>query len=741
MSDREDPVEAYLRKYGGAAAPAPDPVQAYLQKYGGAQDPPAQKTIGGLKRIPDMDERAIPTLAQGVVPFADELRAAFASIPSLMPGGKKPGEAYRQNLTAEREAVESFTREKPGTAMVGQVGAGIASAVMTGGASAALRAAGTGGGAVARVAATPVRALGRVAQAKPTFGNALLGGVGAGAAYGAGADDENRLRGAVEGGAAGAVAGGALKATGALLYEPIVKPIAARVADAIPGLRAPAPRAAAMAAQSLPSASSVVGNERGMVDPEVVADALRRTAKAPKKAIGAVRGAVVDDQQTRAADRIRQALERANMTADDLAARAKTADPQDRAMDLIGQPAQRMARGEHAIPSKGSALLEEDATRSLSEQEELVEDLLFRTTGLSERPDVRGTLQQIDAAKRAQARELYGAIQDREVANPAVGQALRRPAFQKAYQKAVDIRENEITEALLSGGEAPPALPSIDDLVEGRASMTLGTLDQIKRGLDDVIYSSKREGLGKQQIGSLEGARHAFVRLLDDAVPEYKDARSAYAGHARLEEAMEFGRNLLKMDTNDARAALAEMGQSERDMAVKGGVSAVMEAIEGVTEGGNVTKRNPLAKSTRNWNKLRLLFGDDDAFKQFEEGVERMANRAQGDGMILGGSQTARIEAEKDDAGAALQSVAQGNGIINALLGAGKRYAVDTGLTRGLEAQSDAVAPLLTARGADLENLVETLRALEERTRAARERGAFGRRGASSAAGLVIGGS
>lgn len=98
------------------------PIGMLVNKWRGTESPSFSETYDAeKKKFPASALRAIPR------PTTNDVTAAARSIPSLMPGGETPREAYDRNLT-DVEAEEFAMRDThPTAAKVGDVGADIAS--------------------------------------------------------------------------------------------------------------------------------------------------------------------------------------------------------------------------------------------------------------------------------------------------------------------------------------------------------------------------------------------------------------------------------------------------------------------------------------------------------------------------------------------------------------------------------------------------------------------------------------
>jgi hypothetical protein len=791
MSTRESMIPGFPRRLAGALAQdhggsaqmnaadlwdlkvsegmSADEATAHVSKVHGPP-PTATTPTGRLKGSSSVADAAMNTpgfLRQTeqllTLGLADEFRAGAAALGKKLRGGDF-ADAYGEAKEADAERREEYTSEHPGRALA---------ATLVGGAATSAIAAPLFG-AASPMASVPSQAL-RMAKE----------GAAMGAVYGAGEAEggvTNRLKGGVAGAVAGGVTGAVLPAVAGLsrggrnLYSglPVEARSAARtvaggtggavvggVADDEDPMRGAA--AGAVLGATAANAPALTRRLRGMNRVGAVGDPnqIRRVVENDAGIIGAAdelsdpakiaaevrtgqRMGRLRGPQARAHEMLLRAADRAGGL-EDVAKKADAAVAPDALVDLA-QPFQRLARGAHSVPSRGSEVLENALQERVAGQEDRVLNLAMETTGLGQRFNIADSIDEIANARATEATELYGAIRNAVVDDKRVVDALRQPAFRRAYERAAKIRENEIAAALLegkSGPELPSPLPMLEDLQEGRDALTLGTLDQVKRGLDDVIFSDKRQGLGKAETGSLEGVRNAFVEVLDKAVPEYAGARSAYAGHSAMIEAMEQGQTLFKMTPEEAERALSRMGQSEREAFRKGALEALAGRVEDVTSGADVAARKPLADRTRDWRRLRLLFEPDEAgeegFQRFRDGVQRLHQHAVSRNEVARGSQTSRIDADREDIAADVvdMTAGVGPGTVSRLLG----KAVNSGLVRGLqgynEATSDALAPLLLRGMNDPEELRSLIQQLQQYEAELNRRGIVGASVNRGVAGLV----
>lgn len=121
-------------------------------------------------------------------------------------------------------------------------------------------------------------------------------------------------------------------------------------------------------------------------------------------------------------------------------------------------------------------------------------------------------------------------------------------------------------------------------------------LDYFKRALDDQIdagFRGRASG-GKSRAAALrDNIRRPLVSRLDDLVPEYREARSKYAGDLEVREALDYGRDMLsrKLRPQEVEQTLSGMSVAEREAVKTGALQALLEPLEDATRRGNVAQQ------------------------------------------------------------------------------------------------------------------------------------------------------
>ena len=119
------------------------------------------------------------------------------------------------------------------------------------------------------------------------------------------------------------------------------------------------------------------------------------------------------------------------------------------------------------------------------------------------------------AARDQAATGLYNAANPRPVqVTPVLANLMERPAMQTAMQRAQVLAQNN--------GE-----------VFDPNNLTGQGAHYIKMALDDLTNAGPAAGIGGNEIRALQGIRTSFLRELESQIPEYGQARQAYAQMSR----------------------------------------------------------------------------------------------------------------------------------------------------------------------------------------------------------------
>lgn len=302
-----------------------------------------------------------------------------------------------------------------------------------------------------------------------------------------------------------------------------------------------------------------------------------------------------------------------------------------------------------------------------------------------------------------------------EVTDPKVLKFLELPQFKTATKEAQGLLEAE-------GRTVDMSRPTVE------------TLDNIKRGLDALIFAQIKEGKLSELGKIYKKKKNEFLSELDTAVPDFGRARAAFAGEAELLDATKLGQDFYKQTAAEANRTFAKLSASEQEAYKVGALDAVKEKITTAKDTADIRKRIFGSPSER--SRVSSLFPDDATFKQFEKDMMTESVMRKTQEKILGNSATFErqiagqgLEAEPSFIG---QLIEQGplRGTLGYLKAQGQGVAGQT---------AEELGPMLFKLGDPRAN-VETLKALSAYEKYLLEleaRKAAGLTGASTMTGLL----
>lgn len=215
------------------------------------------------------------------------------------------------------------------------------------------------------------------------------------------------------------------------------------------------------------------------------------------------------------------------------------------------------------------------------------------------------------------------------IEDPRFNDFMKIPQFKEAYQTARRL-------AALDRIELPA---NVEDIAKV-GGFDLMTLDYIKRGLDDILYtkSSPLSGVGKTELGKLKQRRNEFVSVIDEVGPEsYKEARRAFAGPTEVIDAIEKGRKFANLDSREIKRIYAGLSEAEKDGFKIGVYDTIRATINKGADGRDVLTR--VWGSPEKRNQIQVLLGED-AYNTLTSQLAREKLIRQTDAKLAGGSQT-----------------------------------------------------------------------------------------------------
>jgi len=325
---------------------------------------------------------------------------------------------------------------------------------------------------------------------------------------------------------------------------------------------------------------------------------------------------------------------------------------------------------------------------------------------------------------------------------------LAKPLYQKAYAEGGVIRDERITELMdipqfqdayararrIAALDRIP-LPEKASDIEKVGGFDLQTLDYIKRGLDDVLFTGKQpgSGIGKAELGKLKERRKEFVDIVDEVGPaSYKQARGVYAGATEVLDAIEDGKKFATMDARQLQRIFSGLSDAEKEGFKIGVYDSIRTNVNKGADGADVLRK--VWGSPEKRDQLAVFLGND-TFNDLSGQLAREKIIRQTDVKLAGGSQTQpRTLAQREFEGSEelIPMVAQQG------LGGLRQYALRT-LTGPGQPTAEALAPTLfsTDAGKQIEAL-SRLQLLDDLLRKqAAATGAVGGLGGGTAAGLL----
>jgi len=306
-------------------------------------------------------------------------------------------------------------------------------------------------------------------------------------------------------------------------------------------------------------------------------------------------------------------------------------------IDVAGENTLGMARSAQAIPGRSKDMGRQALVERGEGQYDRVSDYLVQATGRS-REDVTDLLEEIIERRKNESSPLYlKAFEEPPLTSQSVNDLLESPLMKKSVAKA---------SSDLGPGEAPITIES---------PISFQNLHSIKMSLDDDITESFRAG-SKSRASKLLEAKKTLLDEMDAANPFYKEARDIFAGDSALKDGLEAGRDFWKQDPRLTTKQINKLSDSERDMYLAGALDSVRQLMDRAADSRDLVK--VIFGNRQFRDKIKAVVKDEEAFERLRLQMEREANAKRTQDVVLGGSPTARIQAEMMDLNAAPQILA-----------------------------------------------------------------------------------
>lgn len=275
-------------------------------------------------------------------------------------------------------------------------------------------------------------------------------------------------------------------------------------------------------------------------------------------------------------------------------------------------------------------------------------------------PDYFATADQVQRTLRGNATTAYDAAYAAapEVRDPRLRQVLSNPRIQSAYQDALKMSEDEMAAAALRG-EDPSKFamkkfmdPVIDERTNELSGLVMSnttvpdlrSLDAVKKALDARISALYASGQGGTAT-SLKELRNAFVNRLDQVgPPEYRAARAQFKGDIEIKQALEEGLKSNTLRWQQVAKLARDYSPGELQAFKTGFMQNIARGFEDTSRSRNFARE--LIVSDQKRRSLQALTNPEE-FRVLETVLRREAELFDQTSRVLGGSQTAGRQAEK----------------------------------------------------------------------------------------------
>lgn len=371
------------------------------------------------------------------------------------------------------------------------------------------------------------------------------------------------------------------------------------------------------------------GAAKGAAIGGAVGGALPAVIGGAKRGAGAIMNRVTKPE-TAAKRKLAEAIGRDDMTTDQVRQRLTDLGPEATLADAGGENVLGLSRAVTAVPGPAKNQASRVLTARQLGRNERVTGVIRESLG--DGAEFHSTLQRIADERSAAASPLYQ-------------KALAKKANISSVVKQLDDRIPQTKGRISSSLKRARSLLTKED---GSPETSMEVLHNAKMEIDDLIETSKRQGRGNA-VRELMKTKNALLKSMDDASEDYRQARSIFASEKDNEAALEAGRKFLSGDSELTSKELRAMTGSEKEYFRVGAARALRDKILGAPDGADAYKRlfgNDLLRE-----KLRAVMPDEKTFKDFEKTMQAEATFNRTRNATLGGSPTARIEAEKVDLG------------------------------------------------------------------------------------------
>jgi hypothetical protein len=183
----------------------------------------------------------------------------------------------------------------------------------------------------------------------------------------------------------------------------------------------------------------------------------------------------------------------------------------------------------------------------------------------------------------------------------------------------------------------------------GGRTLDWRTLDLTKQAMDDMIREGKVQGIGANDQAATKGFLTRYVAKLDSLNPDYAPARAAFAGPAKLLDAIDAGRAYMGEDAPAIASAMGKMSPSEQEAFRVGALQAERDRLGGVPVTHNAAMRAGVNTPNR-LAKLQQLFPDQATYGRYVDMLQNENTMFGTRARVLNGSLTSRNLGHQEDA-------------------------------------------------------------------------------------------
>lgn len=523
--------------------------------------------------------------------ISDRLGAGMASLYT--------GENYGDLLKEARGQTQTRLNTEMDQRPVTSIAANLAGGLLTGGAAGTTKA-GTSLANSLRTGNTAAR-----------IGKAALAGAASGGLYGAGSAQEgDRLQGAGQGAVLGGAFGGAAPAIGAA-YRGVVKPVARG------------------------GANIVAGAKNIVIPPEPIMAAENKVLQRITDD-----GLTLNGMQARLQNREGAAI-----------------------IDAGRQNIERLGEAVANIPGKGAITASSFVEQRLSGATKRIKgDITRYVSSGGELSTVADDLME-KGSKAAEPLYEKAFAANKDISSPIVNRILETDAGKRALEFARNRMNNKMALMGVSDPDLVEQAQLAGQYITGQGGIAQGlklrTLDFVKQGLDDQaskLYRAGEAGAANDIRDLAMGLRNELDNLDVTAKagpnsfkPEgglYKQARKVWGGMMQGQEALQTGRDFLKMDTPEIKKLYNGLGDTDKELFRIGVAQHMRDLVNNTGDRGNIAKKVFGREEYR--EKLQAVLGPDE-FKKLRLSMIREDKMHQLNGRLLGNSRTLLRQQEIQD--------------------------------------------------------------------------------------------